>query len=111
MTSRSRFQITAATVEDERQLDGSRHLQLIGEDEHCQLTLRLVLDRDGGIQEAELSVEAEEVDAVIGFNLPAPIAAADPLALSLHGEEGTVAVEQLDDGEFTLQATLTEVEE
>ncbi len=109
-----RIELTAVVIEDERQLDGSRHLEIVGDDGDIDAALRLVVDRDGVMQEAELSVEIDGDVAVLGFDvdsdgcldLGAELSDDERLSLSLRCEEGEALVRQRDDGEIALSLRL-----
>ena len=99
-----RIQLVAAVVEDERQLDGSRHVEIVGDTEQVDAALRLVIDRDGIVEEAELSLEIDGTYTVLGFDSEAE--SPDALDLQLRGEAGEATLRQRDDGEIDLSLTL-----
>ncbi len=102
--------MTAAFVEDERQLDGSRHVEIVGDTDVADAALRLVVDRDGQVEEAELSLEIHEGSdgtfAVIEFDRDAQGASPDNLDLQLNGIGGQLVLRQRDDGDIDLSLTL-----
>ena len=104
------IEITAALVEDERQLDGSRHVEIVGDTEDADAALRLVVDRDGTVAEAELSLEihgeSDGTYAVIGFDQDVQVASQDRLDLQLRGDDGELVLRQRDDGDIDLSLTL-----
>ena len=104
------IEITAALVEDERQLDGSRHVEIVGDTEDADAALRLVVDRDGAVVEAELSLEihgeSDGTYAVIGFDQDVHAASRDSLDLQLHCDDGELVLRQRDDGNIDLSLTL-----
>ena len=113
-----RAEFIASAVQDERQLDGAWHLELVAEseevDEACEteddsvaLALRLVIDREGITQEGEVVLTQGGADesAVVD-----PGAAADelePLQIVLSaefdGRETEIVIDQRDDGDFDVR--------
>lgn len=100
--------VVGSVVDDERQLDGSRHVEIVGDAEGADLALRLVIDRDGLLQEAELSLELNGAYAVIGFEQDREISTDEALSVRLSGPEGEAEVIQRDDGDFALSVKLFE---
>ena len=100
-TALSRY--VAEPVHDERQLDGSRHLELFCETDAETLSIRLVLNRDGEIDEGELTIARLESEAVAALNLASAIAL-DPLEIQIRAEfderTGQITLNQRDDGDF-----------
>lgn len=95
--------VEAEAVADERQLDGRRHLELVGEDEtgDTELSLRVVVTREGGIEEAELALTASSGESIaLALDLDAEVADIDPLLATLSGEGVEVVVEQDEEGHF-----------
>ena len=99
-----RIELVAAVVEDERQLDGSRHVEIVGDTEQVDAALRLVIDRDGIVEEAELSLEIDGTYTVLGFDSES--GSPDALDLQLRGDAGEATLRQRDDGEIDLSLTL-----
>ncbi len=104
--------LIAEIVEDERQLDGSRHIELVGEQaaESISIALRLVVDRDGVVAESELNFEHGEAFDVISFE-PSGDALADEraderagdlLELTLRSDRAELELLQVDDGDVQL---------
>ncbi len=55
----------ATVVQDERQLDGSRHLEIVSEIEGSDTALHIVIDHDGELSEADMTLElGGEADSV-----------------------------------------------
>ena len=94
----------ATVVEDERQLDGSRHLEIVADD--MDAALRLVISRDGQLEEAELSLEVAGQYTVIGWELDNDAVLGDGLDLDLQSEAGRAAIRQRDDGDLDLVLAL-----
>lgn len=96
-------QYVAEPVHDERQLDGSRHLELFCETEEETLSIRLVLNRDGELHEGELTIARVESEAVAAL-APTSAAALDPLEIQIRAEfddqTGQIVLNQRDDGDF-----------
>ncbi len=95
--------VEAEAVADERQLDGRRHLELVGEDEtgDTELSLGIVVTREGGIEEAELALSASSGESVaLALDLEAEVADVDPLLATLSGEGVEVVIEQDEEGHF-----------
>ena len=102
------IKLVASVVEDERQLDGSRHVEIVGDDPEADVALRLVVDRDGSLREAELSLERDGTFAVIGFDQGAEVGSEEQLSVHLRAPEGEVEIRQQDDGDVTLALTLSD---
>ena len=113
-----RAEFIASAVQDERQLDGAWHLELVAEseeaddageteDDSAALALRLVIDREGITQEGEIILTQDGVDesAIVD-----PGAAADelePLQIVLSAEfderETEIVIDQREDGDFDVR--------
>ena len=113
-----RAEFIASAVQDERQLDGAWHLELVAESEEAAaaaeterdsvaLALRLVIDREGITQEGEIILTQDGVDesAIVD-----PGAAADelePLQIVLSAEfderETEIVIDQREDGDFDVR--------
>ena len=89
-------------IQDERQLDGSRHLELVGETGDASLALRLVIDRDGAVSESELSVEGEGSSNVITFDAADADPESDLLEISLESDAHRLEIVQQEDGDLQL---------
>ncbi len=98
--------MVTTVVDDERQLDGSRHLEIVGDNEHADAALRLVISRDGKLQEAELSIGLDGAYTVIGFELDARIVVGEVLEMELVADDGRAEIQQRDDGDLDLTLTL-----
>ena len=104
--SSQRAQFVASVVEDERQLDGSWHLELVGEAEESsmELALRLVLDREGVVDEGELILSHNDVDQSGEIEAGASADELDPLDVQLAAvvseRAASLIVTQRDDGDF-----------
>ncbi|MDE2892998.1 MAG: hypothetical protein OXN86_10900 [Chloroflexota bacterium] len=98
--------MVTTVVDDERQLDGSRHLEIVGDDEHADAALRLVISRDGTLQEAELSLELDGEYTVIGFEPDANVVLDEVLEVDLVADDGRAEIQQRDDGDLDLTLTL-----
>ena len=104
-------QIELIGSEDERQLDGSRHIEIAGDTSSANIALRFVVDRDGSLQEAELSLELEGTFAVIGFDQHADVESDERLSVYLRSPEGEAEVVQRDDGDISLKLTMFDLSE
>lgn len=102
--------LIGSLVEDERQLDGSRHVEIVGDGE-ADLALRLVVDRDGSVQEAELSLEVSGTYAVLGFDQSEETGSGEQLSVRLRCADGEATVSQREDGEFSVLVTLYDTAE
>ena len=100
------IRLIGSVVEDERQLDGSRHVEIVAASADADVALRLLVDRDGAVQEAELSLELNGTYAVIGFDERAEIGSDEQLSVQLRSDEGEATVTQQVDGDFALSVTL-----
>lgn len=102
--------MVATVVDDERQLDGSRHLEIVGEivgdSEHADAALRLVISRDGTLQEAELSLGLDGEYTVIGFEPDSNVVVDEVLEVELVADDGRAGIRQRDDGDLDLTLTL-----
>ncbi|MDE2744912.1 MAG: hypothetical protein OXI41_02845 [Chloroflexota bacterium] len=103
--------LIGSVVEDERQLDGSRHIEIVGDDAMADLALRLVVDRDGSVQEAELDIELDGLRSVIEFDQRTAIGGDEQFSFQLLGPAGAADVVQRDDGEISLQLQLSDAGE
>ncbi len=102
--NRETIELVAAAAEDERQLDGRRYLELVGEHQERPLEamLRLVLSREGRVDEAELILLEDEASAAILLETPADVDELEPLALQLGADSVEIQAEQAEDGEYRL---------
>lgn len=116
------IKLVGSVVEDERQLDGSRHVEIVGhadEADDADLALRLVVDREGSLREAELSLEMGGNFAVIGFDQGSSVgndvgtesASEEQLSLHLQSAEAEIEVLQRDDGDIALALRLRDLAE
>ena len=81
-------EFVAAAVQDERQLDGAWHLELLAESEEASMALRLMLDREGTVEEGELILTRENADELGAIEPGATADELDPLELELAAELG-----------------------
>ncbi len=100
------LKLLATVIEDERQLDGSRHIEIVGGSDDLDAALRLVVDRDGSLQEAELSLDLDGVYTVLGFDQETYLEDGEPLSVRLRSADGEAEILQRDDGEIALTLTL-----
>lgn len=103
--------LIGSVVEDERQLDGSRHIEIVGDEAMADLALRLVVDRDGSVREAELDIELDGLHSVIGFDQSSEAAGDEQFTFHLLGPGGAAEVVQQDDGEISLRLQLADARE
>ncbi|MXV79801.1 MAG: hypothetical protein F4038_02570 [Chloroflexi bacterium] len=103
--------LIGSVVEDERQLDGSRHIEIVGDEAMADLALRLVVDRDGSVREAELDIELDGLHSVIGFDQSSEAAGDEQFSFHLLGPGGAAEVVQQDDGEISLRLQLADAGE
>ena len=115
-----RIELIGAVIEDERQLDGSRHVEVVSDTAEAEAALRIVISRDGLVEEAELSLSIGGRHTVIEFDLEAELAPPDAgddglddglegaLDIRLRGSAGEAALRQRDDGEIDLRVSLFE---
>lgn len=98
-------QYVAQPVQDERQLDGSRHLELVCETDAETLSLRLVLNRDGELDEGELTIARSQNEAAAALD-PSVADALDPLEIQISARFDDcacqIALSQRDDGDFDI---------
>ncbi len=55
-------------MRDDRQLDGSRHVDVVAEVDGTEAALYLVVDHDGALEEADLSLEIDGVEQSVAFD-------------------------------------------
>ena len=103
--------LIGSVLEDERQLDGSRHIEIVSDEAIADLALRLVVDRDGSVQEAELDIELDGLHSVIEFDQSTAIGGDEQFSFHLLGPGGAAEVVQKDDGEISLELQLSDAEE
>jgi len=72
--------LVGTVVLDERQLDGSRHLEIVGEIEGGETALYIVVDHDGELAEADMTLEID----------------GEPESVALEGDPGMVSWEDLE---------------
>ena len=105
------IEIDAEAVADERQLDGRRHLELVGEDAAASIeaSLRLVITRAGGVDEAELELSdsSGESETVV-LDEEGDVELVDPLSAMLAGGGFEVSVEQDEEGAYQLRVSRAE---
>ena len=113
-----RAEFIASAVQDERQLDGAWHLELIAESEKSDevegdsmaLALRLVIDREGTTQEGEVILTRDGVDESAAVDPGAAADELEPLQIVLSAEfderETEIAIDQRDDGDFDVRLDL-----
>lgn len=95
-----------SVVEDERQLDGSRHVEIVGERPGADAALRLVIGRSGDLEEAELSLEIDGDFAVIGFEGRTRDESVEALDIDLESDLGRASLRQRDDGDLDFALVL-----
>ena len=113
-----RAEFIASAVQDERQLDGAWHLELVAESEKPEgageaegdsmaLALRLVIDREGTAQEGEVILTRDGVDESAAVDPGAAADELEPLQIVLSAEfderETEIAIDQRDDGDFDVR--------
>lgn len=103
-TDREIIELIAAAAEDERQLDGRRYLELVADhaERPLEAALRLVLSRDGSVDEAELMLTDHERSTTVLLDTPADVEDLEPLEVHLTGDSTEVDLEQTDDGDYVL---------
>ncbi len=108
--TRETITLPAVATEDERQLDGRRYLELVAEhpERPLELALRLVVSRDGMLDEAELILVDSEANTAIPFETPVVIGTLEPLELRLSGTFADIRLVQAEDGDYTLQLSLNQ---
>lgn len=108
-TDREIIELIAAAAEDERQLDGRRYLELVAEhaERPLEAALRLVLSREGDVDEAELILTDHESSTTILLDTPADVEDLEPLDVHLTAESTDIHLEQADDGDYVLVLSLS----
>ena len=105
-----RLECIATIVQDERRLDGSWRLELLAEDDHaCTVELRLMLNRDGRLEEGEIEL-TRGAEPLSGALDEGNAHALTPLELhavgELNGGSASLSVMQREDGDFDLRLQL-----
>lgn len=115
-----RAEFIASAVQDERQLDGAWHLELVAESgesdevegDSMALALRLVIDREGTAQEGEVVLTRDGVDESAAVDPGAAADELEPLQIVLSAEfderETEIAIDQRDDGDFDVRLDVGE---
>ena len=110
-----RAEFIASAVQDERQLDGAWHLELVAESgesnevagDSVALALRLVIDREGTAQEGEVVLTRDGVDESAAVDPGSAADELEPLQIVLSAEfderETEIAIDQRDDGDFDVR--------
>lgn len=110
-----RAEFIASAVQDERQLDGAWHLELVAESgesdevagDSMALALRLVIDREGTAQEGEVVLTRDGVDESAAVDPGSAADELEPLQIVLSAEfderETEIAIDQRDDGDFDVR--------
>lgn len=98
-------EIVAEAVADERQLDGRRHLELVGEDAagRIEASVRMVISREGELEECDLMLANSDGEATVTFDGETEVAETEPLSLSAAMDGMEIEVEQQDDGAFAVR--------
>ena len=104
--------LAGASVEDEIQLGGRRHLFIAVNDAGgaWSALLRCIIDAEHVLQEADLTLEGPEVQWSAALDRPAPGASTDPMRVRARftdPDSGALSVEILEDesGFFQIQIT------
>ena len=96
--------LIAQAVGDERQLDGRRHLELVGESSaDVRATLSLIVTRDGEVEEADLALDTRRGEWLTPDIDDGAVEQLEPLEVALHGDEVEVSLAQREDGDFDLR--------
>lgn len=110
-----RAEFIASAVQDERQLDGAWHLELVaesGESDEAEgdsmaLALRLMIDREGTAQEGDVVLTRDGVDESAAVDPGVAADELEPLQIVLNAEfderETEIAIDQRDDGDFDVR--------
>ena len=64
----SQFICVGSVVRDDRQLDGSRHVDVVADVQGAEAALYLVVDHDGALEEADLSLELDDEVISVAFD-------------------------------------------
>lgn len=98
-------EIVAEPVADERQLDGRRHLELVGEDAagRIEASVRMVISREGELEECDLMLANPDGEAAVTFDGETEVVETEPLSLRAAGGEMEIEVEQQNDGAFAVR--------
>ena len=101
-----RIEFVAAPARDERHLDGARHLEFAAEEGAIALSLRIVLDREGAVEEGELTLAhggAEEFGSVESGAFAGEAELLEiVMEADLGGRELLLFLEQREDGDFDI---------
>ncbi len=95
----------AAVVEDDRWLDGSRHVGVVGELDGSEASLYFVIDHDGALSEAELSMGLDDDSESVGFDHDQGTVNWDELEIHLKSRELQIETHGRTDGDVDVVVT------
>ncbi len=89
-------------LQDERQLDGSRHVEIVAEIQGAEAALHLVVDHDGALEEADLALELKGDMQSFTFKPERSEVNWDDLDFHLVGEQIELKANPRQDGDLDL---------
>ena len=89
-------------VQDDRQLDGSRHVEVVTEIQGAEAALYLVVDHDGGLEEAEITLELDGDTQSVSFDRERSMVNWNDLDFHLSSEALELQVNPRQDGDLDM---------
>ena len=95
--------MVGTVVRDERQLDGSRHLEIVGEFEGGETALYVVVDHDGELAEADMTLDLDGVPESVAFDGDPGMADWEDMEFSLNSERIALEARPRQDGDLDMR--------
>ena len=90
-------------VRDERQLDGSRHLEVVGEIGDSEVALYVVVDHDGELAEADMTLELDGEPESVAFEGDSGLVDWDDMRFTLTSERFALDARPRQDGDLDMR--------
>lgn len=87
---------------DERQLDGSRHLEIVGEIAGSETALYIVVDHDGALAEADMTLELNGEPESVAFEADPGLVDWDDMEFTLTSERFSLDARPRQDGDLDI---------
>ena len=100
------FTYIGSVVVDERQLDGSRHLEIVGEVAGGETALHVVVDHDGDLAEAEMTLELDGAPESVALDSEPDAVDWEDLEFRLTSETVTLEARPRQDGDLEMRLAL-----
>ena len=101
-----RIELIASVVEDEWQLDGSRHVGVACDLDGAEAAIYFVLDHDSVLVEADMSMELNGEMVSIEFDSDQGMVNWDELDFNLHSDRAHVEAHGRADGDLDVILTM-----